>query len=76
MNTEAPKEGYKVECPRDTCRSKNIKRIVSYNDGSDNVDNLSHYHLECPECGIHFLQWGCEPEKVKKAFGNNWRQYV
>lgn len=75
MIVESPKEGLKVECPRDTCRSQGLKKIVYYNDGSGNIDNLPHYHLECVECGIHFSQWGCAVEKIKKAFGENWKQY-
>ena len=69
------KEGYKVECPRGTCRSKGPKKIISYNDGSDNVDNFPHYHVECPECGINFNEWGCEIEKIKTAFGEVWEKY-
>jgi gentisate 1,2-dioxygenase len=29
------------------CKSTREKKIIYYSDGTDNIDGLSHYHLEC-----------------------------
>jgi hypothetical protein len=53
-----------------------MKKVVSYNDGDDNLAGLSHYHLECQQCGAHFNLWSEPLEKIKKVFGDNWKLYV
>ena len=53
-----------------------MKKIISYNDGSDNIDNIAHYHLECQQCGNHFNLWNVATNKIKKVFGSDWKVYV
>jgi len=69
------KEGYKTVCGR--CGDKELKKVHYFNDGSDNIDGFSHYHLECISCGLHFGMWGPEvtKEQIKKAFGEGWANY-
>jgi len=66
----------KAECPNPKCQSKEIKKVIRYNDGSDNMDNLGHFHLECQQCSWHFNLWESPLEAIKKAFGNNWKLYI
>lgn len=66
----------KAECSNNSCRSVEMKKVVSYNDGDDNLAGLSHYHLECQQCGAHFNLWSEPLEKIKKVFGDNWKLYV
>lgn len=74
-NPEQLKTDVKVECSR--CGDKELKKVHSFNDGSDNIDNFPHYHLECLNCGCNFGMWGLEVsiEKLKKAYGEVWEQY-
>ena len=64
----------KVECPN--CKSVEMKKVIYFNDGSDNIEGLGHYHLECQQCGWHFNQWDADISKIKKVFGDNWKLYV
>ena len=64
----------KTECPR--CRSKEMKNIIADNDGSDNIYNLSHTHLECKECGNQFNLWKCSELDLKKTFCEYYKLYL
>jgi hypothetical protein len=64
----------KAECLK--CKSVEMKKIIHYNDGSDNIDGLGHYHLECQQCGNHFNLWNTTKEKLKEVFGNNWKLHI
>ena len=57
----------KSECPN--CRSKEEKNVIDRKDGSDNIDNLPHSHLECKECGRQFNLWECSDKDLEKSFG-------
>ena len=66
----------KAECANPNCKSKDMKKVISYNNGSDNIDGLGHFHLQCEQCGWNFNLWEAPLEAVKKAFGNNWKLYT
>ena len=66
----------KAECSNPNCHSKEIKTVINHNDGSDNIDGLGHFHLECQQCGQHFNLWEAPLQAVKKAFGDNWQLYT
>jgi hypothetical protein len=65
----------KSECSNVKCKSKEIKKVISYNDGSDNINGIGHYHLECQQCGNNFNLWDDTVDKIKKVFGGNWKNY-
>jgi hypothetical protein len=66
----------KAECPNPKCRSKEMKTVINYNDGSDSSTCLGHFHLMCQQCGRNFNLWEATQEEIKKAFGHNWKLYV
>ena len=53
-------------CPR--CKSQNIS-VLHISNGSNNVDNLPHRHLECNNCKQQFNQWECPLKAIKVVFG-------
>jgi uncharacterized Zn finger protein len=64
----------KAECPN--CKSIEMKKVIHYNNGSDNIDKIGHYHLECQQCGNHFNLWEAPSEVIEKAFGASWKLYI
>jgi hypothetical protein len=66
-----------MNCPNKECKRRLIAPIIrNHNDGSDNVGNLEHSHLECPGCGWQFNHWHCSVEKIKEAFGKDFHLYL
>lgn len=66
-----------MNCPNKRCQQKLLAPIVkSFNDGTDNVDNLPHSHLECPFCGQQFNHWHCGVERLKEVFGSQFTMYL
>lgn len=61
-----------LSCPK--CHNKNEHKVVNVNDGSDNIDNLGHSHMECVSCGQNWNHWH-DPEKVKKIYGDIYENY-
>jgi len=64
----------KAECPN--CKSVESKTTLHQNDGSDNIANLPHSHLECKECGRQFNLWECSDKDLKKIFGESYALYL
>jgi hypothetical protein len=63
-----------TNCPR--CLKTNLNKLIYSFDGSDNIDNLPHYHIECLDCGKNFNFWDCSTDRLAEVFGMNWRLYV
>lgn len=61
-----------LSCPK--CNKKAEHKIISINDGSDNVDNLGHSHMECVLCGQNW-NWWHDNDKLKKILGNIYDTY-
>ena len=66
----------KMKCPKEKCQKISEKKVLSYGDGTNHVDGLKYFHLECLECGYQFLEWESSLTEVKKAYGSCWRIYV
>lgn len=66
----------KIKCPKQTCQKISDKKVLSYNDGTNHVDGLKYFHLECLECGCQFLEWNSTLDEIKKVYGINWRLYM
>lgn len=50
--------------------------VKFHSNGDDNIDKLSHSHLECPFCGKQFNVWHCGIERLKQVFGKNFELYL
>jgi len=66
----------KVRCPKKECQRVSDKKVLLYNDGTNHIDGLKYFHLECPECGRQFLEWNSNLDEIKKAYGSCWRNYI
>jgi len=65
------------KCPNTkTCGKVADQKILKYWDGSSNIDNVGHWHLECIICGHQFNVWDGTIEKIKQMFGDNYTHYL
>jgi len=57
-----------MKCPNKQCKNR-TKFTILKTSADDNVDGLSHSHMQCDECGYNLNHWNEPPEKIKHLLG-------
>jgi hypothetical protein len=69
---------FSEKCPNPYSRCHGTKhKVIYFNDGSDNIDGLAHFQLECLTCGFNFNRWhNVSIDKLKEVFGSQYHLYL